>query len=587
VKRAFVATGAEGAVDTFSRVRGRLDAWGRSWVAMRTDACLATRVRGEQSDEALDLRMACLQAGFKELGATVDMLARADASVVENAVQAAAGLPRIEACADVAALRAPYARPRDAAQARAVDDVRKGLAGVAALDRAGQAADALPLVTSLVDRAAQAGYEPAHAEALWRKGATELELDRADEAGRTLLDAALEAEAARDDEVAAQSWVSLVRVAARKFAPADCERDARFADAAIRRLRDPDLPRADLLDARSRCAYDFGDDAPAVGFSKDAIAIYQRALGADHPTTLMARVELADSMWNLGAIEDAMVIYADAETALARVLGPQHPQTVRCVKARGESLIELGDYASALEVLGRVRAMMGARTPAYRLAYLSAVTGEARMGSGRIEEGIAELESAVPTFVAERGGARSVFMGEIYGEVARTIAQRSPGAEAEAYADKAVAILLEQSARTGRLATAYGARALCRARRGDARGAIEDADAALAAKDPYLGERSRIAPLLARGQARLSTGDAAGATADLERAAALGEKFRGDAVVRAEVRLALARALVETGADPTRAADLAGRAASELDSAGLPDRAAAARAIAPRGRGQP
>src|SRR4029079_12887244 len=47
----FAATGLAYSEDTWTEVSRSLDAYGRDWVAMRTEACEATRVRGEQSDE--------------------------------------------------------------------------------------------------------------------------------------------------------------------------------------------------------------------------------------------------------------------------------------------------------------------------------------------------------------------------------------------------------------------------------------------------------------------------------------------------------------------------------------------------------
>ena len=46
-----------------ARVRAALDEYGAAWTHMYTDACEATHLRGEQSDEVLDLRMGCLKDG--------------------------------------------------------------------------------------------------------------------------------------------------------------------------------------------------------------------------------------------------------------------------------------------------------------------------------------------------------------------------------------------------------------------------------------------------------------------------------------------------------------------------------------------
>src|SRR5207302_7702606 len=57
IERAFVATGAPYAADAFSEVRRVLDKFATSWVAMHVAACEATRVRGDQSEGLVGLRI--------------------------------------------------------------------------------------------------------------------------------------------------------------------------------------------------------------------------------------------------------------------------------------------------------------------------------------------------------------------------------------------------------------------------------------------------------------------------------------------------------------------------------------------------
>ena len=106
VLAAFTTTGKPYAADAFAAVSRTLDGYTSRWLAMRTDACRATRVRGTQSAELLDLRMECLQRRLHEVRAMADVLATADSDLVSRAVEAAGGLPPLDACADAEALRA-------------------------------------------------------------------------------------------------------------------------------------------------------------------------------------------------------------------------------------------------------------------------------------------------------------------------------------------------------------------------------------------------------------------------------------------------------------------------------------------------
>src|SRR5262249_29576001 len=80
---------AAAAADGFVRV---VDDYAHAWTTMRRDACEATRLRGEQSEELMDLRMACLDGRLGELGALVDVMCSADADAVREASRAGRAL---------------------------------------------------------------------------------------------------------------------------------------------------------------------------------------------------------------------------------------------------------------------------------------------------------------------------------------------------------------------------------------------------------------------------------------------------------------------------------------------------------------
>jgi len=72
VREAFVATGRWHAVDTYGRVEKVLDEYAGAWVERQTEACEATRKRGEAADQLAYLRMVCLSQRLDELGDLVD-----------------------------------------------------------------------------------------------------------------------------------------------------------------------------------------------------------------------------------------------------------------------------------------------------------------------------------------------------------------------------------------------------------------------------------------------------------------------------------------------------------------------------------
>src|SRR5262249_13144641 len=85
VEQAFARSGAPHAAETWQRFATGLDAYAARWVERRVEICEATRVRGEQSDALLDLRMSCADRRLDELRALAALYLHADADLVAQA----------------------------------------------------------------------------------------------------------------------------------------------------------------------------------------------------------------------------------------------------------------------------------------------------------------------------------------------------------------------------------------------------------------------------------------------------------------------------------------------------------------------
>ena len=164
VAAAFRTTGLAYADDTWQRVAGRLDDYTAAWVAQHGDACQATYLRGEQSPALLDRRMACLHRAHTELRSLVDVLASADAGVVEHAAEATAQLPPLTRCADIQALLAERP-PLAPAAAAAQSQLRETLARARAHERTMQPKLGLALVVPALTQAQLLADRPLLAEA--------------------------------------------------------------------------------------------------------------------------------------------------------------------------------------------------------------------------------------------------------------------------------------------------------------------------------------------------------------------------------------------------------------------------------------
>ena len=149
-RRAAADAGAASAINVFA---ARVDHYAASWQAMYHDTCEATRIQSTQSQEAMDLRMACLDRRLDELGALVDVMHDADTNALRKAGEAVANLPPLADCADVKALRAVVRRPTEPAVAARVDALDGDLARLSALYAIGDTTKTLALADRVIAEA--------------------------------------------------------------------------------------------------------------------------------------------------------------------------------------------------------------------------------------------------------------------------------------------------------------------------------------------------------------------------------------------------------------------------------------------------
>jgi eukaryotic-like serine/threonine-protein kinase len=168
---------------------------------MYRDACEATNVRGEQSNEVLDLRMSCLRDRWNELRALSDVLIEGHAIVATNALAAATALTPIERCADVTSANASVAPPSDPATRQRVDGLRDRLVAVKAMHDAGRYGPATDEVRAVIAAARVVGYRPLIAEALNRLVLLQVDTRHPHEAEASAEEALWLAEASRHDEL--------------------------------------------------------------------------------------------------------------------------------------------------------------------------------------------------------------------------------------------------------------------------------------------------------------------------------------------------------------------------------------------------
>jgi tetratricopeptide (TPR) repeat protein len=581
VASAFRATGKPFADGAWRGVERVLDRYAGDWAVMHEEACRATRVRGEQSEALLDRRMLCLAQRRVELKALVDVLARADAPVVERAAQASASLAPLSACADVTALMAPVAPPRDAAARASVEAVRARIAEANALNVAGKYRDGLPVATAAAAAAAQVDYPPVRAEALVALADLQNRTGDARAAEATLREAATVAAAAHDDATVAQALVMLVQVIG-----ANLGRHAEGlvlrlpAELAIARAGGDRIRRAELLNALANVEAERGAYEAARQGYEQSLAIVEGSLGADHPRAAAVLGNLGTVLAALGRHEQAVAAYERALRIAEARQGPEHPALAMTLSNLAEPLAAEGRFGEAVGHLRRGLAIVerGLGTDDLRTAALLSNLGTVHLAEGRprdalpfflraleIKERRAGREHPSMVSTLHEAGLAHVRLGDadrarVLLERALDLALRTLGPDAPdlAAVHQTFAELLGQQRRHAAM--------------------LEHARGALAIDEKALGrDHPAVAiDLTLVGQAQLGLGRAGAAVASLERALAIRKGRVVPPREDGETRFALARALWVTGGDRARALALAAEASSAYSRLKGPEAAAVA-----------
>jgi predicted Ser/Thr protein kinase len=212
LRAAFVKHGPPGALALWNGVAAQLDGYAHEWVALHTSACEATRLRGEQSEELLDLRMQCLHDRAVALRALGELFAGGGAGVIDNAAASARNLPALSDCSNAEALRAGTRLPADPALRAAIDTQLATLARARALYYSAGADETLKLASAVAAEPVAARYPPLRAEAQSLRGRALAVLQRLDEAEPLLKEAGQLALGNRQDRVAFDSWLGLATV---------------------------------------------------------------------------------------------------------------------------------------------------------------------------------------------------------------------------------------------------------------------------------------------------------------------------------------------------------------------------------------
>jgi tetratricopeptide (TPR) repeat protein len=463
VEQAFARVKLPYAPQAFASVSAKLDRFAGEWIAMRTDACEAVHVRGEQSEQILTLRMACLDTRLKEMGSLVELMAAADRELVEGSVEAVGKLSPVATCGDLTALTAPVAPPVDARARAQVESLRGKLAEARALANAGKFTSAEAVEAPLLVEARALRYEPAISEVLLELGDAELGAGRYDVASKTLHESLNVADEAHHDDVRGRALLGLAEVTGRWLGHyAQAEEYASGAVHVARRLGnlrmesialeqesrqhgymgqlDPaidearrsitltdrlfgadDLRRARVHNALSIALAELGRFDEAEREDRLSLEVAERALGPNHPmiATFLQDIGL-DLVWS-GRPAEALPLEQRAGEIVLGELGPEHPQYANVLNNLGYAYNQMGRFAEGLELNQKSLAIYEKRFGSDHAenAYPIVGIGEALIALGRADAAVPVLERAA--HLAEEHALDAETMGECHLHLGRAL----------------------------------------------------------------------------------------------------------------------------------------------------------------------
>jgi tetratricopeptide (TPR) repeat protein len=410
---AFAARPEPNAHDTWTDVRTTLDGWVADYRGLRAQTCEAGRMPATRATPLVIARDRCLDRRRDELAALLTALAQPDATTVYYARAAARGLARPLSClavqSDGVAMAEPPLTARDA-----LGRIRTKLADAATKRALGKPLEALAVSEQVAKEADALAWPPIVALSQLELAQSLQAASRNEEGERAHARAALQADAAQDDETRFSATIGLAvagmdhslyddagkaiesaRMIAQRLPPDERrevvleiqethlafwrgEYDACVTGgkatlihiAAV--LGENAVEGASLRETIAHCLYKQDQFDAAVALLREALTIAEKGVGREHPVTAGLIFGLAYATATNGDTERALALFRDALAIREHVLGPNSALVGVSHTGIGDLLAVMGRYAEARQHYARAIAILvpawGADSPAVAIA---------------------------------------------------------------------------------------------------------------------------------------------------------------------------------------------------------------------------
>jgi tetratricopeptide (TPR) repeat protein len=390
VRATVLTSGVAEPAQAWSGISSLLDRYAAKWVAAYRDACEATHIRGEQSEEMLDLRMTCLADNLDSARAFTQLLSSGDRAVIDHAAEAAGSLGDLTRCGAAEQMRSAPRPPRDPMIRKAVEEARRQLKDAETLRLAGETKRATAIADGVLARPEIVSYCPVEAEALFLKGMVDNEVGA--DRGVTLLERAVNtAERCGHDRVVAGGLASLAFLD-RVTDWAASERELGLATAALARLGGDPLLESWIANNLGALRDEQGRYEEAYREMRRALELKRGVLDGDSLDLAGAYSNISELLVKLGRFDEALSAAREGLRIDTKMNAGGGPTGIG-LNNQGEALAALGRLDEAKASFTEASAVFQARAAEDHPSRWDTDLGLAVI---RLQQG--DAEGAIPMF---------------------------------------------------------------------------------------------------------------------------------------------------------------------------------------------
>ncbi|MEM7152129.1 MAG: serine/threonine-protein kinase [Myxococcota bacterium] len=402
-----LATGLPRARDTVERIEPWLDRTAKGWAEARTAACVVTQIEGRWDRERAEVSAVCLEERRQRFAATIEVLAEADAGIVDGAVAMTSALPLLDSCVDERYLdhlpvelgdpqQGAQRRALEAALAKAQGDLLAGRREAAreTLERTQADAGAIDFGRGVV----RAGQMLARIDEL------EQRYEQAEQGYRRVFVLAMEGGSVHLASVLAADLATVIGVRQRAAAKGAWWIELSLALARRSGVKDDDPQIFQAKHMLAKLSRDDGRFDDALRLAEQASAAGEASLGARHPGMAEVAATLASIHRERGDYDEAVDLARQGVERLGAALGVEHPKMVGALGGLAENLRRVGAIEEAAEIQRRGLAVARKSFPpghpavaAARMSVALMLHEQGRSADARpmIERSVAEVEKAL------------------------------------------------------------------------------------------------------------------------------------------------------------------------------------------------